>query len=280
MYIFKTARDLSEFLSQSRAGGQTIGFVPTMGALHPGHLSLIREARAANAVTVCSIFVNPTQFNNPDDFTNYPSTIDADVEQLLTAGCDVLFLPPVAEVYPAGHVKRHYDLGPVETVLEGAFRPGHFQGVCQVVDRLLDLVAPDRLYLGQKDFQQCMVVRRLLELTGRQGKTELVIVPTMREEDGLAMSSRNLRLSPAQRSAALALSRALDRIRTGFDSNDNRALEQAATESLRSDGFRVDYVAICAPETLLPLENKQKPAVALIAATIGPVRLIDNMVIE
>ncbi|RYZ21210.1 MAG: pantoate--beta-alanine ligase [Chitinophagaceae bacterium] len=280
MYIFKTARELSDFLTRSRNGGQTIGFVPTMGALHPGHLSLIREARAGNAVTVCSIFVNPTQFNNPEDFTNYPITIDSDVEQLITAGCDVLFLPSVAEVYPAGHVKQHYALGPVETVLEGAFRPGHFQGVCEVVDRLLELVDPDRLYLGQKDFQQCMVIRRLLELTGRQGRTELVIVPTMRETDGLAMSSRNLRLSAEQRVLALEISRQLRHVGERFGSASNDLLESDAKSALEAKGFQVDYISIAEPATLLPQPRAQKPAVVLAAATIGPVRLIDNMLIE
>jgi pantoate--beta-alanine ligase len=280
MTIFKTARELSDYLSANRAGGRSIGFVPTMGALHPGHISLIERARAGNDLTVCSIFINPTQFNNPEDFRNYPITLDRDVEQLLTAGCDVLFLPSVDEIYPPGHEQRHYALGTVENVLEGAFRPGHFQGVCQVVDRLLELTQPDRLYLGQKDFQQCMVIRRLLELTGRSGSVELVIVPTMREQDGLAMSSRNLRMNEAQRTLSLEISRQLGNIRAHFAEQSNEALQRGATEALEAAGFQVDYISIAEPATLLPLNDKQRPAVVLAAATIGPVRLIDNMLID
>jgi pantoate--beta-alanine ligase len=280
MHIFKTASDLSDFISRSRAGGRSAGFVPTMGALHAGHLSLIGRSREENDFTVCSIFVNPTQFNNPEDFRNYPITIDRDVEQLLKAGCDVLFLPNVTEVYPPGHLKKHYELGPVEDVLEGAFRPGHFQGVCEVVDRLLEIVEPDRLYLGQKDFQQCMVIRRLLELTGRSNTVQLVIVPTMREADGLAMSSRNLRLNDEQRALSLEISRQLDHIRSHFAEESNEGLQREAAAALREAGFQVDYVSIAEPTTLLPLQDKKKPAVVLAAATIGPVRLIDNMIIE
>ncbi|GAB4091801.1 4-phosphopantoate--beta-alanine ligase [Flaviaesturariibacter terrae] len=280
MTIFKTAQDLRAWLAAARADGLSSGFVPTMGALHDGHLSLLRAARQHNQVTVCSIFVNPTQFNNPDDFDNYPSSIEHDIEQLLGADCDVLFLPSVSEVYPPGHIKKHYDLGPVEQVLEGAFRPGHFQGVCEVVERLLDVVQPDRLYLGQKDFQQCMVLRRLLEISGKDKDIELVIAPTLRESDGLAMSSRNLRLDAQQRGQATAIYRALDGIRRAFGSAGNRALEAEATKALAEQGFRVDYVAICEPATLLPLEGTQKPAVVLAAAHLGDVRLIDNIVID
>ncbi|GAA4329656.1 pantoate--beta-alanine ligase [Flaviaesturariibacter amylovorans] len=280
MNIFKTARELSAYLALRQREGLSVGFVPTMGALHEGHLSLLRKAKAECGLSVCSIFVNPTQFNNPDDFSNYPVTIDRDVEQLLGAGTDVLFLPSVREVYPDGHVKKQYDLGTLETVLEGAFRPGHFQGVCEVVERLLEVVHPDVLYLGQKDFQQCMVIRRLLELMGATDQIRLSIEPTMREESGLAMSSRNLRLSAEQRTKALALFRSLNRVREDFFTTDNRALEARATQELEQDGFAVDYVALCRPADLAPLSDKQRPAVVLVAASIGGIRLIDNMVIE
>ncbi|RYY98680.1 MAG: pantoate--beta-alanine ligase [Chitinophagaceae bacterium] len=279
MNIFKTARELTAFLAHQQKEGRSVGFVPTMGALHEGHLSLLRKARTECGITVCSIFVNPTQFNNPDDFSNYPITIDRDVEQLLGAGTDVLFLPSVREVYPEDHVKKQYELGALETVLEGAFRPGHFQGVCEVVERLLELVHPDVLYLGQKDFQQCMVIRRLLEIMGLEGQVRLSIVATKREESGLAMSSRNLRLSEEQRTEALALYRSLDRIRSDFFALDNRALEARAAAELEAQGFVVDYVALCRPSDLAPLPDKQQPAVALVAATLGGIRLIDNIVI-
>ncbi|RYD98116.1 MAG: pantoate--beta-alanine ligase [Sphingobacteriales bacterium] len=280
MIIFKTARDLSAWLATAGSAGESVGFVPTMGALHDGHLSLIRQSRSANDRTVCSIFVNPTQFNNPEDFRNYPITVDSDIEKLLGAGCDALFLPSVDEVYPKDHVRKHYALGPVETVLEGAFRPGHFQGVCQVVERLLEIVQPQRLYLGQKDFQQCMVIRKLLELSGMDQTVELVIAPTLRETDGLAMSSRNLRLDDGQRTMATTIYKELDGIRRAFGQRDNRALETEAKEHLEAQGFSVDYIAICAPATLLPLEGSEKPAVVLAAASLGPVRLIDNIVIS
>src|SRR5215212_8351624 len=169
MIIFKTPDALSGHINQQKKSGKKIGFVPTMGALHEGHLSLIGVAKKPNDLTICSIFVNPTQFNNPEDFKLYPVTIEKDIEQLIRAGCDILFLPSVDEMYPAGHSKKHYPLGRIETILEGYYRPGHFQGVCQIVDRLLDIVRPDNLYLGQKDFQQCMVIRKLLQLLGKDG---------------------------------------------------------------------------------------------------------------
>ncbi|RYY40790.1 MAG: pantoate--beta-alanine ligase [Chitinophagaceae bacterium] len=280
MIIFKTARDLSAWLSAAAADGQSTGFVPTMGALHEGHLSLVRQSRAANGRTVCSIFVNPTQFNNADDFSNYPVTIEKDIELLLGAGCDALFLPSVQEVYPPEHVKKHYALGPVETVLEGAFRPGHFQGVCEVVERLLDIVAPQRLYLGQKDFQQCMVLQKLLALTSKNAHTDLIIAPTLREADGLAMSSRNLRLSDDERKGSIAIFQNLDRIRLAFGTKDSRELEAEAKSDLEGKGFRVDYIAICEPATLLPKTDGRRPAVVLAAAYLGPVRLIDNLVLS
>src|SRR5438270_8267338 len=201
MIIFKRAVDLEHYLFEQKRSGRNIGFVPTMGALHKGHLSLISRAGKSGLV-VCSIFVNPTQFNDPEDFKNYPVNIENDMELLVQSGCDVLFLPSVEEIYPAGFSKKHYDLGPIEFVLEGAHRPGHFQGVCQVVDRLLQIVQPDDLFTGQKDYQQCMVIRKLISLVGMEDRVNLVVVPTVREKDGLAMSSRNLRLNEEQRKKA------------------------------------------------------------------------------
>ncbi|MDB5252945.1 MAG: pantoate--beta-alanine ligase [Flaviaesturariibacter sp.] len=280
MVIFKTARPLTAFLADARAASGPIGFVPTMGALHEGHLSLIRQSKAATGLTVCSIFVNPTQFNNADDLKHYPVTIESDIEMLIGAGCDVLFLPPVAEVYPAGHEKLRYDLGALEAVLEGAYRPGHFQGVCEVVDRLLEIVEPDHLFMGQKDFQQCLVIGRLLDLTNRAGRTALHVEPTLREKDGLAMSSRNRRLTPADRAKAIRMSQVLVGIRDRFASTPPRTLEQTAITELTEAGFKVDYVSISNRHTLLPLEPGDPAAVALVAASLGPVRLIDNLVLD
>ena len=164
MVIFKEAEALSKSMGSDKNNGKKIGFVPTMGALHPGHLSLVKTSKQENDITVCSIFVNPTQFNNPEDLKHYPVTIEKDIEALLQVDCDILFLPPVSEIYPSYYQKKHYELGPMETILEGKFRPGHFQGVCQVVDRLLTIVDPDHLYLGQKDFQQCMVLKKMVSI--------------------------------------------------------------------------------------------------------------------
>ena len=167
MITFKKAKDLQRQLDQCRLKGEGIGFVPTMGALHDGHLSLLKTSLRENKVTACSIFVNPAQFNDPTDFKKYPSTISEDISKLETNGCDILFLPSVEEVYPDGfEVKKKYDLGYLDTILEGEFRPGHFQGVCMAVEKLLLIVQPDKLYLGQKDYQQCMIITRLIQLMG------------------------------------------------------------------------------------------------------------------
>jgi pantoate--beta-alanine ligase len=280
MIIFKQASELSGYIREQKNKGLQIGFAPTMGALHEGHLALVNESRRENGITVSSIFINPTQFNNAEDFRLYPVTIEKDIEKLLSAGCDALFLPSVKEVYPPSHQKKHYGLGRLETLLEGAHRPGHFQGVCEVVDRLLELVDPNRLYLGQKDYQQCMVLGRLLQLTGRERQTALRIVPTVREADGLAMSSRNLRLDPAQRLRATALYKALSYIRDHYPSHPFPALKETARKQLEEGGFEVDYVEIAEAGSLEPLEALSGEMVALVAASTGGIRLIDNMLLN
>jgi len=196
MITFKKTNELQEQLDQCRLKNGCIGFVPTMGALHDGHLSLLKTSLRENKFTVCSIFVNPAQFNDPNDFKKYPSTINEDLSKLETNGCDILFLPSVEEVYPDGfEVRKKYDLGYLDTLLEGEFRPGHFQGVCMAVEKLLLIVRPDKLYLGQKDYQQCMIITRLIQLMGLEEKVNVRICPILREKDGLAMSSRNMRLN-------------------------------------------------------------------------------------
>lgn len=277
MTLFKKAAALSRHLQAVRKAGQTTGFVPTMGALHNGHLALIDACKKNVDVTVCSIFVNPAQFNNPTDFKLYPNTIEKDLELLLQAGCDVLFLPASDEMYPPGFVAKHYNLGPIETVLEGAFRPGHFQGVCQAVDRLLDIVEPDAVFFGQKDYQQCMVVKRLLHLTSRE-TIRLTIVPTQREKNGLAMSSRNLRLSAEQQEQAAALYKTLTFLKTHITEKPLTDLKKWSIDFLKSSGFDADYVEIADAENLAPVTDVQhQKAVALIAASINNVRLIDNL---
>lgn len=282
MYLFKRKDDLERHLSTARKDGKRIGFVPTMGALHQGHLSLIAAAKENTDLVVCSIFVNPTQFNDPADFEKYPITIDQDIIQLTAAGADVLFLPSVQEMYPNGLApERHYDFGTLETVLEGAYRPGHFQGVGQVVHKLLDIVRPHKLFMGQKDFQQCLIINRLIRLL--QLDVELVICPTLREADGLAMSSRNLRLNATERQNALHISRTLNYIKEHLNNAPLRQLANKAIEDLKGKGFDVDYLEMVtiSPDGNIefPEEPGKTPFYAVIAAReiSSNVRLIDNM---
>jgi pantoate--beta-alanine ligase len=280
MIVFEKAMALQTYLDAQGATGKPIGFVPTMGALHEGHVSLLQASNRAEQFTVASIFVNPTQFNDAKDFERYPKTLDQDLGLLKANGCNALFLPSVDEIYPGGAVSKHYEIGPIEKLLEGAFRPGHFQGVCTVVDRLLEIVEPDKLFMGQKDYQQCMVISRLLELTGRT-KTELVICPTLRETDGLAMSSRNLRLNKGERAKAVTISKVLQYIKKHVAVSGLREVQQAAEKMLADEGFRADYVSIADARTLRPLVNwQEEKMVALIAAFLGEVRLIDNLVLN
>lgn len=276
MILFKQAASLSLYLKQQQQEEKTISFVPTMGALHRGHLSLLTQAKKEAHIAVCSIFVNPTQFNNPDDFKKYPITIEKDIEQLISAACDVLFLPSAEEIYPPGYVAKHYDLGELETLLEGKYRPGHFQGVCQVVDRLLSIVHPERVYFGQKDYQQCQVVQKLLTLTGRTDVT-MITVPTIREEDGLAMSSRNLRLSDNQRNTAPIIYEVLQMAKQELGQQPLDRIKQKATETLAAKGFDVDYFEIADAGNLQPATDASKPVVALVAASLNGIRLIDNL---
>lgn len=283
MILFKRAGDLHKYIEEQQRNDLKIGFVPTMGALHPGHLSLIERSVSGNDRTVCSIFVNPTQFNDPEDLRKYPVTIEKDIFELERSGCDVLFLPPVQEIYPEGTDKRlSFDLGYLETVLEGKFRPGHFQGVCMVMDRLLKIVSPDNLYLGQKDYQQCMVIKRLINLSGMDKTIHLNICPTFRESDGLAMSSRNLRLNEEAREKATIMYRSLLFIKSSMYNMSVNNVKAEAERMLTNAGFRVDYVEIAGADTLNLIDswNGDKKIVALIAAFINNVRLIDNMIIN
>ena len=277
MIIFKKAQQLSDYIQKQKNENQKIGFVPTMGALHQGHLSLIESCKRSSGISVCSIFVNPAQFNNPDDFKHYPISIEKDIEQLILNKCDALFLPPIDEIYPEGYTKKHYQLGEIEAILEGHFRPGHFQGVCQVMERLLSIVQPDDMFLGQKDFQQCIVIKKLISLLGKENEIAVTIVPTMREKDGLAMSSRNLRLNEQQRQLAASIFEALSAIKNHFTEKSFHDLTTSAKEHLTQKGFQVDYVEIANADDLTSANNSSKKIVALAAAAIGSIRLIDNM---
>jgi pantoate--beta-alanine ligase len=278
MFIFKKSAELARFLKAQKDRGSVTGFIPTMGALHEGHLSLIREAKKSTQLVICSIFVNPTQFNDPKDFSKYPVTLENDILLLEKEATDILFLPSVEELYPAGiQGLEHYELGEIESVLEGKFRPGHFQGVCQVMYRLLKLVSPDKLFMGEKDYQQCMVVKKLLLLM--HSSIELVPCPTLRETDGLAMSSRNLRLKAEERNKSNAIFNTLTWIKENLTRGDLLQVTIEATARLKEYGFKPDYVEIANANTLSHVnswDGKEK-LVALIAAFMHEVRLIDNM---
>jgi pantoate--beta-alanine ligase len=279
MILFKTAADLQKHLEKIRASGSSSGFVPTMGALHAGHLSLIDQSKKNTNVTVCSIFVNPTQFNDPKDFAKYPVTLDEDLLQLEKAGCDIVFLPSVAGMYPNGTaLEKTFDLGYLETILEGKYRPGHFQGVCQVVHRLLEMVQPDTLFLGRKDYQQCMVIKRMIDVSG--WNIALDVVPTLREPSGLAMSSRNMRLSEKEKESATAIYRSLLYIKQNIGPGVVKDLVATAEKMITAAGFqKIDYVTIADAASLQEVTewNGRQKLVALAAAFIGGVRLIDNI---
>ncbi len=283
MRVFHTAHDIQNYLLETNGLDKNlVGFVPTMGALHEGHISLIKASKSKTNITVCSIFVNPTQFNDKADFEKYPVQIDHDLEMLLAAGCDAVFVPSVEEIYPQGTAqKTEVDLGFIGTTLEAEHRPGHFQGVLQVVKRLLDIVQPDVLFMGQKDYQQCMVIARLIE--HYQLPVMLKIIDTMREQDGLAMSSRNMRLSPEARISAKKLSAALFRIKKKLKTTDLSRLLQEQQEILSEDELiRVEYLVAANGKTLEPMTtySEDTPTTLLIAAIVGNIRLIDNLIVN
>ncbi len=237
MILFKKAADITAHLLKIKDQKKPIGFVPTMGALHDGHISLIHASKKSDAISVSSIFVNPAQFNDAADFNNYPISIEKDIDALEKAGCDVLFLPSVSEMYPDGTKNAEkYDLGYLETVLEGKYRPGHFQGVCLVVQRLLNIIPADELYLGQKDYQQCMVIKKLIEL--KLLNTNIIICPTLRETDGLAMSSRNVRLSQSDRKQALKIFETFSFLKNNIKPGDLMPLKQTAFQKSRQEATR------------------------------------------
>ncbi|AMR31023.1 pantoate--beta-alanine ligase [Mucilaginibacter sp. PAMC 26640] len=276
MEIFSTRSALRQHLTA--LNNKTVGFVPTMGALHPGHISLIQQALQENDVVVCSIFVNPTQFNDPKDLEVYPRPIAADIAKLSAAGCHILFNPPVTEIYDTDE-HWHLNIGQLEFLLEGEFRPGHYQGVTQVVYKLLDIVQPQKLYMGQKDYQQFMVVARMVELL--KMPVEMVMCPIAREADGLAMSSRNIHLTTDDRKHSLVLSRTLNWLKTNFDPANIFELEQEAMAMLQSEpGVEPDYIEIADGKTLLPADTHSESIVALTAAKVGKTRLIDNVLIR
>lgn len=276
LLIIKTVTQLRKYLDRKRPS--RIGFVPTMGALHDGHLKLVGESKAQTDLTVASIFINPTQFNDPKDFAKYPKTIEQDIEKLEYAGCDILYLPEVEDLYPGGIQNLEtFDLGNLENVYEGKFRPGHFQGVCLVMKRLLLAVKPHELFMGQKDYQQCMVVKELIRLENLS--VNLHTVPTIREKSGLAMSSRNLRLNPQDRDTAAAIYSEMKKMNDDLVPGDLKTLTTRAQQNLESMVFTIDYFEFADADTLEPAtdwDGKRK-LVILAAAFLREVRLIDNL---
>lgn len=274
MLVFEKVNELRSFLDAERSAGKSIGFVPTMGALHEGHGSLISQARKENDIVIASVFVNPRQFNNPDDLLKYPRTTESDIQLLTELHCDVLFLPSVEEIYAQDYIPPVLDLGILDTVMEGALRPGHFNGVVQVVYRLFDLIHPTRAYFGLKDFQQVAVINYMVK-TLKIG-VEIVACPIMRDNKGLALSSRNMRLSGLQKEEALLISRTLfDAAEYAKDHTPSETKEHAL-DFFSKGRMNLEYFEIVDPVTLESIDEWVPGAIACIVAYAGDVRLIDN----
>lgn len=281
MEIFKTQNELKSYLQNATNKPLKKALVPTMGALHEGHLALIAAAKKQADITICSIFVNPTQFNDPTDLEKYPKPIEQDIALLQQQGCDVLFLPTVEEMYPSDDLPWSIDLGTLDTLWEGAKRPGHFQGVTQIVYKLFRLVEPDVAFFGQKDFQQVMVIQRMIDL--KQLPIEIIIHPIVRNAQGLALSSRNARLSPVALQKATVLYQALQQIKNNFTDHSIAQLTHEATATIEAEpALQLEYLAICETRTLQAVDTIEadKKYVALVVAWIEGVRLIDNMLLN
>lgn len=282
MEIIHTIAALKAILQPFQNKKAKVALVPTMGALHNGHLSLIAIAQQHSEIVVCSIFVNPTQFTDPKDLEKYPRPLEHDIKMLTDAGCDFVFMPTVKEMYPTFPIPEewHIDLGDAEFLLEGEFRKGHYQGVTQIVKKLFDAVNPDLAFFGQKDFQQVLMIKNMVKYFNLP--VHIISCPIIREDDGLAMSSRNIHLTAADRQNALVLSKALQFVKDNFESLSLTELLQTAKEMINTTkGVELDYFTIANGETLLPITAKQiANPVALVAAKVGETRLIDNMLLN
>ena len=278
MKLYTSTSALQAALINEQQKGFTIGFVPTMGALHEGHLSLVRQAADVTDIVVVSIFVNPTQFNDTSDLANYPRTLEADLEKLANQRCDYVFSPSVEEIYPVRD-NRKFEFGTLESVMEGEFRPGHCNGVAQVVSRLFDIVQPDKAFFGRKDFQQLAIIKNLVI----QLKLDIEIVPCeiVREEDGLAMSSRNKLLLPAYRECVPIIYKTLKRAKELSLSQPVTGVKEFVINTINSSTLlKVEYFEIADDKTLMPVQNWKDPGtkVGCIAVQAGKVRLIDNLI--
>ena len=277
MKVLKSKKTLIDYVERQREMGKKIGFAPTMGALHQGHLSLYKAAKKENDEVISSIFVNPTQFNNPDDFQKYPKTLEKDLELLEKAGVDAVYVPNVEEMYPDGLNSKKYDFDGLENEMEGKYRPGHFDGVGTIVEELFRQVQPHNAYFGEKDYQQLAIIKKMVE------KTKLPVkihgVPTLREEDGLAMSSRNVRLTETQRKEATIIYETLTKVKEWFKVISVEEIKLRVPEIFRNSNFELEYFVIADEKTLKETDYfyKDKNYRAFIVAYADTVRLIDNM---
>ena len=277
MKVLKSKKTLIDYVERQREMGKKIGFAPTMGALHQGHLSLYKAAKKENDEVISSIFVNPTQFNNPDDFQKYPKTLEKDLELLEKAGVDAVYVPNVEEMYPDGLNSKKYDFDGLENEMEGKYRPGHFDGVGTIVEELFRQVQPHNAYFGEKDYQHLAIIKKMVE------KTKLPVkihgVPTLREEDGLAMSSRNVRLTETQRKEATIIYETLTKVKEWFKVLSVEEIKLRVLEIFRNSNFELEYFVIADEKTLKETDffYKDKNYRAFIVAYADDVRLIDNM---
>ncbi|MBE9484282.1 MAG: pantoate--beta-alanine ligase [Bacteroidetes bacterium] len=280
MIVYTSIKDIQSAIRQHRADGHSIGFVPTMGALHRGHISLLEQSIKENDINIVSIFINPIQFNNKQDLEKYPRTLEDDCKKLEEAGCSIVFAPSAGEMYPE-EVKEHYDFGQLEKVMEGEHRSGHFNGVAVVVKRLFDICMPNKAYFGEKDFQQLAIIKALVEQENMP--LEIIGCPIIREEDGLAMSSRNVRLSPEERSIAPEIFKSLNWIKQQAGDRSIGEIVILAEEKLNAmPGMKVEYICIADEDTLMPVQSWDEAdnIRAFIALFMGDVRLIDNLKIK
>lgn len=280
MKIITTRNELLEVLAVYRLKSTTVGFVPTMGAIHAGHLCLIKASKLDNELTVCSVFVNPTQFTNAADLAAYPRPVESDIRMLTNSGVDLLFMPEPSEIY-SNNEHWHIDMGTIDTILEGKFRPGHFQGVTQIVHKFFTLIKPDRAYFGLKDYQQLLVITKMVQVMNLPVK--IVNCPIIREPDGLAMSSRNIHLSPEYRRAALLLSQTLFTAAKEYKNYSVAETVQRALITLsENELLQVEYFSIVDSQTLMPVANWNDSAsiIALVAVNAGKTRLIDNQYLK
>ncbi|TAE89685.1 MAG: pantoate--beta-alanine ligase [Bacteroidetes bacterium] len=281
MFIFKDVEQISQHIHKTKASAQRIGFIPTMGALHAGHLSLIKASKQKHCYSICSIYVNPTQFNNASDLDNYPVTIEKDAKMLSEAGCDVLFLPTSDQMYGGKLIATKFDYGNITRVFEGAKRPGHFDGVITIVSKLIDVVMPDEVFFGQKDLQQCMVVKKLLDTS--YPNVLFNMQPTQRENSGLAMSSRNVRLSKEEAVVALRLYQALNEVKLLLNQGLSvvNALAEAKLRYLQHPLLKLEYLDVVDSATMETVEfiASEKQYAVIIACWCAEVRLIDNILL-